>query len=469
MNPRRLDRADAFVGVATVIASLLLLWLGRGMTFFADEWEVIAARPLGLDSFLTPFNEHWLGIQVTVFRALVEAIGLGSYMPYLALLVLLHAVVALEVYVIARRATQPWIAAAVTVVVLLFGSGFEDLFWAMQIGFVGAIALGFGALLLLDGRPTRGRVVAATILLVLAIMTSGFGLFMLALVGLDLLVDPARRRLVPATFVPAGIWLVWYVALGRAGVAAHGSPFTADAIVNVPSFVLGGLTTAFGAALGVGEAGGLIAVAATAALLVIALVRRIVVPRRTIALLGAIVAMYILLGLVRSNLGIEAQYYTRYTYLSGILALLALATAIGRRPMPEAPRLRLLAVGAVGLVITLSLLWNVRLLLSGRDLFLQRADLTRALVALATTEPLPPGVDPSVDLVLIPSPDRVRAIVARFGSPLSDSLAGDAVRPIPEEATADALKRALDPPEFVLAGCIGSRPLPADCARFDGG
>ena len=137
--------------------------------------------------------------------------------------------------------------------------------------------------------------------------------------------------------------------------------------------------------------------------------------------------------------------------------------------MPEAPRLRLLAVGAVGLVITLSLLWNVRLLLSGRDLFLQRADLTRALVALATTEPLPPGVDPSVDLVLIPSPDRVRAIVARFGSPLSDSLAGDAVRPIPEEATADALKRALDPPDFVLAGCIGSRPLPADCARFDGG
>ena len=440
------------------------------MTFFADEWEVIAARPLGLDSFLTPFNEHWLGIQVTVFRALVEAIGLGSYMPYLALLVLLHAVVALEVYVIARRATQPWIAAAVTLVVLLFGSGFEDLFWAMQIGFVGAIALGFGALLLLDGRPTRGRVVAATILLVLAIMTSGFGLFMLALVGLDLLVDPARRRLVPVTFVPAGIWLVWYLALGRAGVAAHGSPFTADAIVNVPSFVLGGLTTAFGAALGVGEAGGLIAVAATAALLVIALVRRIVVPRRTIALLGAIVAMYILLGLVRSNLGIEAQYYTRYTYLSGILALLALATAIGRRPMPEAPRLRLLAVGAVGLVITLSLLWNVRLLLSGRDLFLQRADLgTRALVALATTEPLPPGVDPSVDLVLIPSPDRVRAIVARFGSPLSDSLAGDAVLADPRGGQADALKRALDPPDFVLAGCIGSRPLPADCARFEGG
>src|SRR4029078_11528822 len=105
----------------------------------------------------------------------------------------------------------------VTVIVLLFGSGFEDLFWAMQIGFVGAIALGFGALLLLDGRPSRGRVVAATVLLTLAIMTSGFGLFMLALVGLDLLVDPARRRLVSAAFVPAGIWLGWVLGLGGGG------------------------------------------------------------------------------------------------------------------------------------------------------------------------------------------------------------------------------------------------------------
>jgi len=250
VNARRLDRTDAFVAAATVIASLALLWLGRGMTFFADEWEVIAARPLGLDSFVTPFNEHWLGVQVTVFRALVEALGLGSYMPFLAVLVALHALVALEVYVLARRATYPWIAAAVTVVVLLFGSGFEDLFWAMQIGFVGAIALGFGALLLLDGRPGGGRVVAATVLLTFAIMTSGFGLFMLALVGLDLLVDPARRRLVPTTFVPAGIWLVWYLALGRAGVATHGSPFTVEAIASVPTFVIGGLSAAFGAAIG---------------------------------------------------------------------------------------------------------------------------------------------------------------------------------------------------------------------------
>jgi hypothetical protein len=179
--------------------------------------------------------------------------------------------------------------------------------------------------------------------------------------------------------------------------------------------------------------------------------------------------MYVLLGLVRSGIGIEAQYYTRYTYLSGIFALLALAAAIGRRPMPEVPRVRLVAVGAIGLVVALSLLWNVRLLLLGRDLFLERADMTRALVALATTDPLPSGVEASVDLVLIPSPDRVRAIVARFGSPLSDSLAGGAVPPIPEAVRAEALQRAQDPPDFVLAGCIGSRPLPADCARFDGG
>ena len=467
---RSIDRPTTAVLAATVLASVFLLALGRGLTFFADEWAVIADRPLGLDSFLTPFNEHWLGIQVTVFRALVETVGLSSYMPYLAVLVALHAIVALEVYVLARRATHPWLAVAITVVVLLFGSGFENLFWAMQIGFIGAIALGFGALLLLDEEPSPRAVVGATALLTAAIMTSGFGLFVLALVGLDLLVDPRRRRLVLATFVPAGIWLGWYLALGRAGVAAHGDPFSASALANVPSFVIAGLGSAVGGATGVGDVAGVV----VGLVLVVVVAWRAMREgspgaRRALAFVGAIAAMYVLLGLVRSAIGVEAQYYTRYTYLSGMFALIALANLVGRRPMPAAPRPRLVATAVIGAAVALSLLWNVRLLLLGRDLFGQRAELTRALVSLALTDPLPAGVDASRDLVLVPSPDALRAIVAGHGSPLTDSLAGDAVAPMPASVRSDALDRAQHPPAFVIAGCIGSRPLPADCARFEGG
>ena len=141
----------------------------------------MAERSISLDSFLQPFNEHWLGIMTVVYRLMLGVFGLSSYMPYLALLAALHLVVVWEVYVLARRATNAWLGAFTAVIVAFFGSGFENLFWAMQIGFVGAVALGFAAMLLLDGRPGRGRVVAAVTLLTLGMMTSGFGIFMLVL------------------------------------------------------------------------------------------------------------------------------------------------------------------------------------------------------------------------------------------------------------------------------------------------
>ena len=93
---------------------------------------------------------------------MLGSFGLSSYMPYLALLALLHVVVVLEVYVLARRAAGAWSGAVIALIVAFFGSGFENLFWAMQIGFVGAIALGLAAMILLDGQPGRGRVIAAS-------------------------------------------------------------------------------------------------------------------------------------------------------------------------------------------------------------------------------------------------------------------------------------------------------------------
>ena len=61
---------------------------------------------------------------------------------------------ALLVYVLVRRRRCRWSPSAIALIVLLFGSGFENLFWGIQIGFVGATALGLGALLLLDDVPT---------------------------------------------------------------------------------------------------------------------------------------------------------------------------------------------------------------------------------------------------------------------------------------------------------------------------
>ena len=390
--------------------------MGRGLTFFADEWAVIGDRPIGLGTFLRPFNEHWLGVMTLVHRAMVEVIGIGTYMPYLALLAALHVVVIWLVYVLVRRRTHPLIAVGVTAILAIFGSGFENLFWAMQIGFIGAIALGLGALLVLeqegDGQPSRRRIALAVAMLTLGVMTSGFGLFMLVLVGLDVVLDRGRWRVIPPLVIPGLVYVAWYVTLGRQGLATYGDPFTIENLSAVPRFVFEGAAEAFSSALGVGRALGRFVVIGLAVALTVSAVRRVPIPGRALACFGAIVAMYALLGLVRANLDADATYYSRYSYLSGMFALMGLAALIGRRGMPEArPRRQAVVVGLIA-VFALSVVWNARLLVAGRALFGERADLTRAMVELGLSEPLPEGVDPDLSLVLVPSPVRLEAIIA---------------------------------------------------------
>jgi hypothetical protein len=409
-----------------------ILWLARGMTFFADEWAVIVERPISLDNFLQPFNEHWLGVTTLVYRLLLERLGLGSYLPYLALLLALHVIVVLEVYLLARRSAGAVLGALAAVIVAVLGSGFENLYWAMQIGFSGAIALGLGALIVLDRDATRGRVVLATALLTVGMMTSGFGIFMLAFVGLEVLLTPGRRRVVAALFVPAGIYLAWYLAFGRSGLATHRDPFTIAALLDVPAFVADGAGTAIGSAFGVGPIVGRVGAVVLAVAIGWRVVRRGLgsVPARTLAGFGAIVVQYAILGLIRAQLFEGAAEYSRYAYLSTIFALLGLVALIAPLEFMRLPRWRVARLGALTAVATLALTWNVWLLIAGREIFLERADRTRATIVVAQGD-LGPGVDPDVAMLLDRRVSDLRSALERFGSPLTDSLAGDAVRPIP--------------------------------------
>jgi hypothetical protein len=449
---RRPDRFDALVGIASVVAVGVLVWLGLGLTFFSDEWGIIADRSVTVENLLAPFNEHWLAVTIVVYRGVLGLVGMDSYVPYLALLAALHAIVAILVYGLARRRTLPAIAVGIALVVLLFGSGFENLFWGAQIGFVGATALGLGALLLLDDVPTLpgpGRAAAATGLLIVAVMTSGYGLFMLGLVGLDVLLDGRRRRWIALLAIPAGLYVLWYVTLGRSGIATYGNPFTEATLTSLPRFIVDGMATALGAAVGGGALMGRILTVVLVAWIAWLASHRRTIPRRAIACLLAIVAEYTIVGIVRAQLEVDASLYTRYAYLSGILALIAAASLIGRPAIPAARRPLLVGVGVA--VLAFSLAWNVALLLAGRALYAERADLTRALVTVGTTDPLPPGVDRNLNLVLVPSPVQLRSVIDTYGSPMTDALAPGFVPPVSDAALAEATRRAQNPPAWLLA------------------
>ena len=77
----------------------------------------------------------------------------------------------------------------------------------------------------------------------------------------------------------------------------------------------------------------------------------------------------------------------------------------------------------------------------------RRAALTRALVTVGITDPLPAGVDPTVSLVLVPSPVELRRVVATYGSPLEDSLAAGSVPAVTEASMEEAIQRAQHPPD----------------------
>jgi hypothetical protein len=245
------------------------------------------------------------------------------------------------------------------------------------------------------------------------------------------------------------LFAAWYVTLGRSTIATFGNPFTAERLSTLPRFVVDGMATAFGSAAGGGALMGWILILVLVVWVIYLAVHRRSIPRRAIACLLAIAAEYTIVGFVRTQLEGDASLYTRYAYLSGILALIAAASLIGRPTIPVARRPLALAVGAV--VVAFSLIWNVTLLVAGRQLYAERADLTRALVALGTTDPLPSGVAPDLSLLLVPSPDELRRVIATYGSPMGDSVAPGSVPPVSEGAKADAIARAQNPPEWLLA------------------
>ncbi len=446
----RFDRFDVAMAAAAAATGCLLIWLGLGLTFFWDEWEFIASRSLGDPmTWFVPHNEHWSTVPVLLYRSLVETVGLGSYVPYHALLVGIHLVVAVAVYVLVRRTSGRWVALAAGALVLLFGSGFENLFWAFQIGFTGTTALCLMALLVLDGPPGRRRVPLVLGLLLAGLATSGLGLAMAVVVGTEVVLRPAWRRHAWILAVGAAAFGAWFLLIGRTGLGVEGNPFGLESLVNVPRTVVEGIGSSAGALTGLGPVLGIVPGLAVCVIAARRALER-TLPVRTAACLFGILALYVLVGLSRTANPQGFGDAPRLVYLSGPLLLVAVAAMVGRPSWPPVGSYaRPIAVTSVVVALVLSAAWNIVLLIEGRELFVRRADITRALVTVELAPDRRGQFDRSRPLGLVPSADVLETIVARYGSPLSDSLA--TVPPVSAGALAKAER-------YVLHG--GPIPVP---------
>ena len=121
-----------------------------------------------------------------------------------------------------------------------FGSGAENLVWGFQIGFVAAVTLGLGQLVLADrpGPVSVGDVVGG-LLGVVGVMTAGIAVTMIGTVAIVLAIRRRWLALLPQVLVPALTYGAWYVAYGRSRINSPPSDLSL-----VPDYVSTGVSNA---------------------------------------------------------------------------------------------------------------------------------------------------------------------------------------------------------------------------------
>ena len=453
----------ALVGIA------LILYLGRRLNFFGDEWTFIFIRR-GSDPqvFFGPHNEHWSTIPVLIYRALFATVGLRSYWPYLLVLELLHAGSALLLFAIIRRRAGAVLGLGAMLVFLFLGRGGENILWAFQIGFVGSVFCGLLATLLLDPpQTTIARRAAASLMLVASLMFSGIGLFFCGAIAVDLLLDRQRRSALWVLIAPALAYLVWYFTFGAAGITSHRSPFSVAALLSLVHYVPFGLGSAIAGLAGFSSHWGEAALAAAAALLAIRWYTRGRVDSRVVGALAGVILQFALTGLVRAQLGDDQAAAPRYVYVAAAFLLPVAADALA--DLPWRGILGWLAMAAFALALVNGGI-HLRSFASERDavIVLQQAEL-QTLVAFRGAPDM--NLNQQIDPAVMPpvTAGLYFAAIDALGSPLpAVDLAG--LRALPGAAVNQAMVSAFSGSLQIsqAAPTPQGTPIGAGCADHPG-
>jgi hypothetical protein len=445
----------AFLGVSA-LSVVLLAWLGRSTTFWFDDWVILGSpsrEGWTLDALMLPHNDHWQLTQILVWKVLQATVGLRSHLPYLLPTLLAHVGAAIAVYVLARRQAGPFIAFAVGVLFLLLGTAGEVFFFAAAFNLVAATALGAWALVVaLPADPLvpigRRRSTAVAVLLLVAVMSGGPGLFYLPAVAIVASLVPGRRRELWVVLPAALAFVGWELAYGG-GASTAATLGDVSALRALGDYVRTGVAHAMGAVTGLEDQVGLIlAVALLGATAWHLLGHR---PLRVAAVAGAagLVSAFAVTGLARAQFGAEQATAARYVYTAAPFVLLMACAWLGTLAPIEARRPRVALT--VSVVLAVALVANLTGIRWWQQFFLERATETRAAVAVllryggSTAIPADLPIVGRADLRIegLPTPGRLADLVERYGSPLDDPLSG--TTSIPPEMEERALLWLVDP------------------------
>lgn len=380
----RFRPADFLFGVAALAGAAVLIWAGRGLTFFFDEWQVLLdPHPLAISTILSDHNHQWFVIPRIVYGLGLEAFGMTSQLPFRLVTVAAATTCAALLYVFVRRRTSDWLALVMVLPVLVLGASWEGLLLGLSLNFQIGMATGMGMLLALEGRSRRADLLAGFLLLC-SLTCGGIGLAFAAGATVDVALRRDWRR-IWIVLVPALAFATWFL-LSQSG-SESGIDYAGN-LLHLPRYLADAAWAGVRAGLGLSSsevlylAGRYLAPVAVL-LLAAASIWRVGFAGRQVSSRfyvagGILLAFWVLGGLAYSDgRGPEASRYQYpavvflVAYLASLLEGLALPRWLPAAILP----LALLSTGS-----------NIVQLGDGRDFLLAQTRITRAAIGQVEIE-----------------------------------------------------------------------------------
>ncbi len=313
-------------GVGLVVVAVI----SRDQWFIRDDWALVITRntvreTAGWKEWLFSAQDgHWLTVPVLIYRAIQNVFGLGSYLPFLIPNLLAHIAAVLLVRVICRRCgVSAWTTTLVCITLLVFGAGWENILFAVQISYNLSLVAFLAHVVLVDhdGPPDRRDALGAGFA-VIGVMSSGFAPIFIGGIGL-LLVLRKRWWALAVAVIPQGLVYAWWYVFWERG-SATAVPSGSKSLV--PEFVARGLGSTMRSLVTLPGVAGV----ALLGTIGIALWRGSGWRAQSIllALWGTASVMLIGIGFERVSLGVGSGASSRYQYMTAMLLAPAFALAV---------------------------------------------------------------------------------------------------------------------------------------------
>ncbi|MFM8857753.1 MAG: hypothetical protein ACKOI2_11245 [Actinomycetota bacterium] len=298
----------------------MALWMiadnATGLTFFFDDWDFLLHREISIDGLLLPHNGHLSTLPVIVYVFLREIFGTDSYVPFQVVGITVHTVTCvIAAGMVYRRA--PFLAVTLLPVLLLLGSGWQNILWPFQTGMIGALLFGLLAIDEASRDHPRNR---SIVWVSLSLLCAGGGVAVAGVVTLSFVMR-RQWQLVKLMLPVLFLYGLWFSVYGE-------SQSQPGNLSRTPRYVL---DSAVWSSAGIGSwsfrTGRFVLCSVLLIVgLSVAFRRRNEATRASLLLLSMLIVTWLLTGISRSHLA-EPQA-SRYVYVGAIVLVCCTGLAL---------------------------------------------------------------------------------------------------------------------------------------------